>query len=121
MDGVTILQTIKPTIDGSLVTYGIFGILFGCICLIYGYIKNKSFDSNNTFWGVYLAVFGLIMVILGFIDFEYKSPTYKVIVSDTVSYNEFSSKYKVVKREGKIVTVRLKKKSDIKRANKESK
>lgn len=34
--------------------------------------------------------------------------TYKVTISDTVSYNEFTAKYDIVKTEGKIITVRLK-------------
>lgn len=32
----------------------------------------------------------------------------KVILSDTISYNEFTAKYDIVKTEGKILTVRLK-------------
>lgn len=35
-------------------------------------------------------------------------PTYKVALSGTVSYNEFTAKYDIVKTEGKILTVRLK-------------
>lgn len=39
---------------------------------------------------------------------NYNTPTYKVTISDTVSYNEFTANYNVVKTEGKILTVRLK-------------
>ena len=51
------------------------------------------------------------MVGLMFIGFGmngYNTPTYKVTLSDTVSYNEFTAKYDIVKTEGKILTIRLK-------------
>ena len=58
---------------------------------------------------IYVFVFFIVgLLFIGSGVDGYDTPTYKVTLSDTVSYNEFTAKYDIVKTEGKILTVRFK-------------
>lgn len=47
----------------------------------------------------------LASVVVGFVEIEYY-PTYKVIISNEVSMNEFMDKYEILNQDGKIYTVK---------------
>jgi hypothetical protein len=49
----------------------------------------------------------LSSVVIGAVELEYY-PTYKVIISDEVSMNEFMGKYEILNQDGKIYTVKEK-------------
>ena len=104
MDGVTILQTINNSpfipliVTGAIVLGAAIGILIVSWC----------FDdySNILIPEILFWILGILCIGAGMRN--YNTPTYKVTISDTVSYNEFTANYNVVKTEGKILTVRLK-------------
>lgn len=104
MDGVTILQTIAHVPYIPLIIIGI--IILGAaisILIVSWYIDDYSniLIPEILFW-----IFGIFCIGIGMSG--YNTPAYKVTLSDTVSYNEFTAKYDIVKTEGKILTVRLK-------------
>lgn len=104
MDGVTILQTIAHAPYIPLIIIGI--IILGAaisMLIVAWYIDDYSgiLIPEILFW-----IFGIFCIGIGVGN--YNTHTYKVILSDTVSYNEFTAKYDIVKTEGKILTVRLK-------------
>lgn len=116
MDGVTILQSIPDT---PIIPFIIFGTI---LCLVTIALVVTAGDILTD--GVVLVVFitlvlGVYLISIGVCGYD--SPTYKVTISDTVSYNEFTSKYNVVKTEGKILTIRLKDTSTENNKTKESK
>lgn len=81
-------------------------------------------DDRSILQAIFIPVFVFFMTGLLFIGSGvdgYDSPTYKVTISDTVGYNEFTAKYDIVKTEGKIITVRLKDTSTENNKTKESK
>lgn len=84
----------------------------------------KHADDRSILEKIFIPVFLFFMIGLLFIGSGvdgYDSPTYKVTISDTVSYNEFTAKYDVIKTECKILTIRLKDDSKENNKIKESK
>lgn len=113
MNGVTILQTIN---NAPIVSFIILGIMMCVAMIILGFVSIYFFDSayaddRLVLQLIFIPVFGFFIGGLIFIGSGvdgYDTPTYKVTLSDTVSYNEFTAKYDIVKTEGKILTIRLK-------------
>ena len=113
MDGVTILQTIN---NAPIVSFIILGVIICVVMIAMGFVSLYFFDSvyaddRSIARAIFIPIFGFFMVGLMFTGVGtsgYNTPTYKVTISDTVSYNEFTDKYDIVKTEGKIITVRLK-------------
>ena len=113
MDGVTILQTIN---NAPIVSFIILGVIMCVVMIALWFVSIYFFDSayaddRSVLQVIFIPVFGFFIVGLLFIRsgvYGYDTPTYKVTISDTVSYNEFTAKYDIVKTEGKIITVRLK-------------
>lgn len=107
MDGVTILQTIAHALHISLIVIGVIvlGIAIGAIGIL---ITSWYIDNYSSIWisEILLWIFGIFCIRIGMSN--YNTSTYKVTLSDTVNYNEFTAKYDIVKTEGKILTVRLK-------------
>lgn len=105
MNGVTILHINNHTPILPLVAYGI--IICVTIILITSFFiftnKYKQ-DTALKFYCLLLFTLGLGIFLFG----VYGHTTYKVTLSNTVSYNEFTAKYDVIKTEGKILTVQLK-------------
>lgn len=125
MNGVTILQTIN---NAPIVSFIIFGIIMCVAMIILGFVSIYFFDSayaddRLVLQLIFIPVFGFFIVGLLFIvsGVDGYSPTYKVTISDTVSYNEFTAKYNVIKTEGKILTIRLKDTTKENNKTKESK
>ena len=116
MQGVEILTSTQVATemsfnpDVSLITFlvilGLF-IFLGIILVITNTCEIEVI-TGLTFMGIILGV------IIGFIsgnictnpaDYEIQ---HKVIISEDVSMNEFTSKYEIIEQEGKIYTVREK-------------
>ena len=113
MEGLEILS-VK---DGSIPI--LLSVFLGALCLVVIVlsiyivvcaIKEGSFGG---------AIVGLVFVGFGIflnwvvIDETIKpTPIYKVLVSDSVSMNEFYSKYEILNVEGKIYTIEPKKEGD---------
>lgn len=86
----------------------------GFIGLVVGFIGAATEDSIG--FGVFLSivVFILAGTIIGFGDARPTCyvPTYKVIISDEVSMNDFMDKYEILEQDGKIYTVKEREDSD---------
>lgn len=116
MDGVTILQTITYT---PITHFIIFGAIL-CLAMMAVIVTAGDILTDGVVLVVFIAlVLGVCLISIGVCGYD--SPTYKVTISDTVSYNEFTAKYDIVKTEGKIITVRLKDTSTENNKTKESK
>lgn len=82
----------------------IVGILFGLIAFALG----LSFDNGiiAIVTGLFVGIFvGAIAGVAEKIPTHYV-PTYKVVISDEVSMNEFTERYEILEQEGKIYTVK---------------
>ena len=118
MEGVEILDTkIVYLVDFSFSAF----IIPVIICAIIGGIWlliDSQFEFVDTVLGVVVgAIVGVVIgviVCLGTAKYtdEISYIEHKVIISDEVNYNEFVAKYKVIKQEGKIYTVREKNEVD---------
>lgn len=113
MDGITILSVGEyvETIGGACSVASVLLWIFGILMLLLGTIIFLSSKEYFSFWAGIFALFidGAMLVAA---KQEYKNngstiniPQYKVIISDSVSYNEFAEKYNVLEVEGKIYTV----------------
>lgn len=109
LDGISILQTIEPSLFWSVVC-GIIGAiltLIGITVFISWLIDGSGFDI------VYLlVVLGTLAIGIPLLfisknkdDKFKKGPIYKVTVTDDVKFNEFMEKYEIINVEGKIYTV----------------
>ena len=118
MEGVEILDTkIVYLADFSFSAF----IIPVIVCAIIGGIWlliDSHLDFLDTVMGVIVgAIVGVFIgVIVCFATVKYTDEIsyieHKVIISDEVNYNEFVAKYKVIKQEGKIYTVREKNEVD---------
>jgi len=112
MEGITILaqKTIDVVIDH---TWGFTGIsILGIILIAMGILCSTVMICDKDIDG-----FGLIMCIiaigLGILTFRLKSVNekvteYKVLISDSITFNEFYEKYIIEDKEGEIYTIREK-------------
>ena len=113
MDGITILSVGEyvETIGGACSVASVLLWIFGILMLLLGTIIFLSSKECFSFCaGIFVLFIGGAMLIAA--KQEYKNngstiniPQYKVIISDSVSYNEFAEKYNVLEVEGKIYTV----------------
>lgn len=107
MTGVEILATGKGATSFEPNSAVFLSVLAFCII---GGVVIGSKDKECGF-GALVGLFiglcaGLLAaVVIGITEIEYY-PTYKVIVSDEVSMNEFTNRYEILKQEGKIYTVK---------------
>lgn len=113
MDGITILSVGEyvETIGGACSVASVLLWIFGILMLLLGTIIFLSSKECFSFCaGIFVLFIGGAMLVAA--KQEYKNngstiniPQYKVIISDSVSYNEFAEKYDVLEVEGKIYTV----------------
>ena len=113
MDGITILSVGEyvETIGGACSVASVLLWIFGILILLLGTIIFLSSKECFSFCaGIFVLFIGGAMLVAA--KQEYKNngstiniPQYKVIISDSVSYNEFAEKYNVLEVEGKIYTV----------------
>lgn len=113
MDGITILSVGEyvETIGGACSVASVLLWIFGILMLLLGTIIFLSSKECFSFCaGIFVLFIGGATLVAA--KQEYKNngstiniPQYKVIISDSVSYNEFAEKYNVLEVEGKIYTV----------------
>lgn len=82
----------------------IIGLILGATASIFGLCHDSCIAA---------IVMGLLVAILSgvFVGFAdgvptHYVPTYKVVISDEVSMNEFTERYEILEQEGKIYTVK---------------
>ena len=85
----------------------IAGFLCGTIAFAFGLI------NDSTIIAIVIGLFTAILsgVFVGFADEipTHYVPTYKIVISDEVSMNEFTERYEILEQEGKIYTVKERK------------
>lgn len=113
MNGVTILSIGEyiETPSGAwsiasilLMIFAIFTVFLGAML----FFSSKNFSS--LFMGMLILFIGRVMFTTALQGYKSNGPTikipqYKVTISDSVPYNEFTEKYNVLETEGKIYTV----------------
>lgn len=106
MEGIEILSIgeigINPVFNWPMAIIG--GILLGAIPAL---CAGASEDSVGLFVVMFILCAPFFGAICGFSIEKYTdtAPTYKVVISDTVSLNEFYDKYEVLEQDGKIFTI----------------
>lgn len=107
MTGVEILTTGEGATGFE--PNGFAFILVFTFCIIWGIafgFKDKECGLGALIGGLIGIVAGLLAaVVVGITTIEYY-PTYKVIIADEVSMNEFMDKYEILNQDGKIYTVK---------------
>lgn len=96
MNGVTILQTMPAVTNKDYIIITITALFL----ILLGGVVVLKFDALLA--GVALMACGLILAAQGV---QPHPKQYKITVSDTVSYNELTAKYKIIDTDGKIITV----------------
>ena len=113
MDGVTILSVGEhvETFGGAwsvglvlLMAFGILMIVLGGVAFV------EARGCLSCFMGVLALFVGSTMLMAALQGYKDNGltitiPQYKVTISDSVSYNKFTKKYKVLEVEGRIYTV----------------
>lgn len=113
MDGITILSVGEyvETISGACSVASVLLLIFSILVLLLGTIIFFSSKECFSFCaGIFVLFIGGAMLVASNLEYKNNGPTinipqYKVIISDSVSYNEFIEKYNVLEVEGKIYTV----------------
>ena len=106
MEGVKILSIgeigINPVFNWTAAIIG--GALIG---LVFALCVGASENSIGLFVVTFILCALFFGALLGFSVEKYTdtAPTYKVVISDTVSFNEFYDRYKVLEQDGKIFTI----------------
>lgn len=111
MEGITVLNTIDHVIRGWGFTW-VSGVLFaaavvGVIMIIYGVTEYEdAFSMIGVLLAIFCTLFGLLVTSEGKVVNEYK--TYEVIIDESVSLNEFTNCYEIVKQRGEIYEIKEK-------------
>jgi hypothetical protein len=109
MDGITVLS--EEVVKGSYSeTVYIVGIIFAIIVSFAFGGAVAELSDNNT---VAISITGILTFIIVLFCTIYFKPLeskgsyvkYKVTIDDSVSFNEFNAKYKVLEQDGKIFTI----------------
>lgn len=106
MEGIEILSIgeigINPVFNWPIAIIG--GVLVG---LIPAFVAGIGDESIGLFLVTFILCAPFFGAICGFSIEKYTdtAPTYKVVISDTVSLNEFYDRYKVLEQDGKIFTI----------------
>lgn len=107
MTGVEILSIgeigVDPTFNWLMAILG-----GGFIGLVIGFMGAAMEDSVGFGTILFIAIFIVTGVIIGFGDARPTRyvPTYKVVISDEVSMNDFMEKYEILEQDGRIYTVK---------------
>ena len=110
MDGITILSEVGN--NTSVVIFA--GLVASLFCgltaiIIYTCIKNRLLEVIFIgFFPFFMAVIFTIAAMQNVAESQY----YKVSIDDSVSFTEFTSKYKVLNQEGQIYTIKEKEQND---------
>lgn len=107
MEGIEILSVGEIGINPVLFNWSaaiIGGILLGLVCALGA---GAAEDSVGLFIVAFIlcALFFGALCGFGIEKYADTAPTYKVIISDTVSLNEFYDKYEILEQDGKIFTI----------------
>ena len=107
MTGVEILAIgemgINECFNWPVAIFG--GLVVGIIAsLLLGAAKN-DFELSLCI-APFASLFAGAILGFGFPTYQDTIPTYKVIISDEVSMNEFMNKYEILNQDGKIYTVK---------------
>ena len=105
MDGVIILNSYETLSNASTIfLFIIWGSVFAAIAVGFFYIFLK--DKYSIFTVILAIVAGALAVIFFCNIPKAKYETYyQVTIDNSVTMNEFQSKYKIIKVEGEIYTV----------------
>ena len=105
MDGVIILNSYEILTNASEIFFiFVWGFVFAVLALSLLYLF--AMDTSSIFTVIVAIVMGALAVILFCNIPEKKYETrYQVTIDDSVSMNEFQSKYEILDVEGKIYTI----------------
>ena len=120
MDGVTILNTITENVPNTagFVVLLIFSIVLIILLFIAIIAVSDKFSEFNGFVIAYIImeIFGilfLIVSILGLNTLSQEPQTlYEVIISEEVSFKDFTSKYEIIEQRGEIYVVKKRERND---------
>lgn len=112
--GITVLNTYKivnPDWHDTMFPSAVFAFvtIFGIALIIYLLRDPKQMKDAfiPSVFVILFTLFGMVASIYGFTHLpenKYQT-TYEVTIGDDVNFNEFNSKYEVVKQEGLIYTI----------------
>lgn len=114
MDGITILsmgEYVETIGGGACSIASVLLLIFGILTFLLGTIIFFSSKECLSFCaGIFILFIGGAMFAAAVQEYKNNGPTinipqYKVIISDSVPYNEFAERYNVLEVEGKIFTV----------------
>ena len=106
MDGVTILNTVEK---GGFSVWGLIVFVLcvvGTFLLLYLFIRSAAeYDDTASLIFTLMMLCGICTTVVGCALWGPTYKEYKVIVDESVSFEEFTDKYEVVGQEGEIYTV----------------
>lgn len=108
MEGLEILSVSDTMPAGIGILLGV--LCFGVIALSTYLLADSIMEGSGVGVIISLVFIGIGMFLSGVVASETfcPTPTYKVLVDDSVSMNEFYDKYEILNVEGKIYTIELK-------------
>ena len=106
MDGVAILTTYEK---GLLTGYGYLGIMF-TLALIFSLsvmlINNVKSSSPEACFSAVCVIASIICALCATVALMDVYTEHKIVVDDTVSFNELISRYEIISQDGKLLTVK---------------
>lgn len=113
MDGVTILNTI--TENASNTAGLVVALIFSIVVIILSFIAiiavSDKFSEFNGFVIAYIitGIVGISFLIVSILDLntpQEPQTLYEVIISEEVSFKDFTSKYEIIEQRGEIYIVK---------------
>lgn len=110
MDGITIIEEIThhPHSIGNIIVVCLLLTAIAVLGIVV-LLGNKATTTSVRIAQIIATVLVcLLIVCIWVVEFSHYNQTttrYKVTIDDTVSYNEFTSKYNVIKKDGNVYLV----------------
>ena len=119
MEGITVLTEASPmsAVLTTLILLFIFITVAGMGVFLAIYLAGTIWDKVKGGFGAVFMIFVFISLIVAHIaltisitglvsnKINERDRSYKITIDDSVSFNEFNAKYKVLKQDGRIFTV----------------
>lgn len=99
MAGVTILQTVTPIAEVTVLISGLCLAVF-CICAVIAIIFYcNNFIKDGIIFTI-VSVLGMIVALTNLSHPMYDKTQYQIIIDDSVVMSEFTQRYNIIEQEG---------------------
>lgn len=109
MNGITVLSQETVSTLPAAIILGVLCLLLFIVCFVLAVLMFRDGAAGAAIPFVLLtAIAGFLLTICIIHAFDPPETTYKVIIDESVSFQEFQERYEIIDQEGQIYTIKEK-------------